>query len=104
MGNNDTGSTFRNLLQRQGYQDLDDVLAKGRDKGRKEGRDEGREEGLDEGREALRSALLDVLQARGLSVDESARRTVSECRDLATLRLWLTRAATAQRAAEIFDP
>ncbi|HEX4966230.1 MAG TPA: Uma2 family endonuclease [Thermoanaerobaculia bacterium] len=50
--------TLRNLLQRQGYRDLDEV------------RGEGREEGQ---QRALRESILDVLQARGLAADDAAR-------------------------------
>ncbi len=77
--------TFRNLLQRQGYRDLDEV------------RTEGREEGQ---LEALRGAILDVLEARGLELDAAAREAVSSCTDAETLRRWLTRAATAASSSE----
>ncbi len=75
--------TLRNLLQRQGYHDLDEV------------RDEGREE-------ALRAAVLDVLKARDLAVDDTVHAALDGCRDGKTLQLWLTRAATAQAAEEVF--
>jgi Uma2 family endonuclease len=80
--------TLRNLLQRQGYRDLDAV--------RGEGREEGREE-------ALRAAILDVLKARSLTVDEKVHATVDACRDVKTLRLWLTRAATVRTSAQVFN-
>ena len=51
---------LRNLLQRFGYQDLDAVRAEGRDEGR---------------RDEARTALLDLAEAVGLTVDEE--RTVS---------------------------
>nr|VFJ70245.1 MAG: hypothetical protein BECKFW1821B_GA0114236_11821 [Candidatus Kentron sp. FW] len=38
-------ATLRNLLQREGYEDLEAVLQEGREKGREEGREEGREMG-----------------------------------------------------------
>lgn len=71
--------TFRNLLQRQGYEDLADVRS-----------------------EALRNSVVDVLEARGLTVDESIRQALADCRDPDTLRRWLTRAATVSSSAEIF--
>lgn len=80
--------TLRNLLQRQGYHDLDAV------------RGEGREEGC----EALRATILDVLEARGLAVDENAHVVLGGCHDLKTLRLWTTRAATVATTVEVFQP
>jgi len=75
--------TFRNLLQRQGYRDLDEV------------RNEGQ-------LQALRDSILAVLQARGLSVDDAARSALAAIADLAVLRRLLTRAATASTADEVF--
>jgi len=90
-------ATLRNLLQRQGYDDLDEV--------RNEGRAEGREEGRAEGRvQSLRQAILAVLSTRGLTVDEAVRAALEECRDLPTLELWLSRAAVAGASSEIFAP
>lgn len=91
--------TLRNLLQRQGYQDLDDV----RGEGRKEGQEEGRKEGQEEGAQALRGALFGVLEARGLPLDAVAHARVDGCHDLKTLQLWLTRAATVPDVAQVFD-
>ncbi|MFL6236660.1 MAG: Uma2 family endonuclease [Thermoanaerobaculia bacterium] len=79
--------TFRNLLQRQGYRDLDEV------------RGEGRQEGQ---QQALRDSILAVLQARGLTVDGAARSALEAIDDLAVLRRLLTRAATAPTADEVF--
>ncbi len=75
--------TLRNLLQRRGYRDLDEVRTEGRE-------------------EALRVAVLDVLKARGLTVDDATRATLAGCRDLKTLQLWLIRAATVQATLQIF--
>jgi hypothetical protein len=75
--------TFRNLLQRQGYRDLDEV------------RNEGQ-------LQALRDSILAVLQARGLTVDGAARSALEAIDDLAALRRLLTRAATAATADEVF--
>ena len=49
--------TLRNLLQRQGYESLDDV--------REEGRGEGREEGHEDG---LRTAIRDLCEAFGIAL------------------------------------
>lgn len=75
--------TFRNLLQRQGYRDLDEV------------RNEGQQQ-------ALRDSIFNVLQARGLAVNDAARFALAAIDDLSALRRLLTRAATASTADEVF--
>jgi hypothetical protein len=79
--------TLRNLLQRQGYRDLDAI------------RGEGRQEGQ---QQALRESILAVLQARGLPVDDVARSALEAIDDPVALRRLLTRAATASTADEAF--
>jgi len=71
-------ATFRNLLQRQGYESLEAV------------RDEGRAQ-----------ALLAVLAARGIAVPEEARARILACRDVAQLDAWIQRAAIAHALAEV---
>jgi Uma2 family endonuclease len=83
--------TFRNLLQRQGYRDLDEVRGEGRNEGRQEGQ-----------LQALRDSILSVLQARGLTVDGAARSALEAIDDPAALHRLLTRAATAPTADEVF--
>ncbi len=63
-------------------------------------RDEGRAEGEAKG-EA--KALLLVLAGRGIDVSDEARERITNCTDHAALSTWLTRAATATSAAEIFE-
>ncbi|MEE8525597.1 MAG: Uma2 family endonuclease [Thermoanaerobaculia bacterium] len=79
--------TLRNLLQRQGYRDLEQV--------RGEGREQGREE-------TLRAAVVAVLKARGFTVDDAIHAALDACRDSQTLQLWLTRAATTRTPAQVF--
>lgn len=76
--------TLRNLLQRRGYESLDEV--------REEGREEGRAQ-----------ALLDVLEARGLTVSAAVRDRVLGTRDPEVLRGWLVRALTVSRAEELLE-
>jgi hypothetical protein len=66
-----------------------------------QGRAEGREEGLHAGETA---ALFEVLDARGLAVDDEARQQIQACTDLAQLKRWLRKAATAQSVQELFEP
>ncbi|HEV7670403.1 MAG TPA: Uma2 family endonuclease [Thermoanaerobaculia bacterium] len=75
--------TLRNLLQRQGYQDLDEIRSEGQ-------------------QQALRESILAVLEARGLSVDDAARSVLEATDDPDALRHRLTRAATAATTEEVF--
>ncbi|MEO7327065.1 MAG: Uma2 family endonuclease [Minicystis sp.] len=76
--------TLRNLLQREGYQSLDDV--------REEGREEGRAR-----------AVLAVLAARGVPVPDEIAARILACHEAATLDGWLRRAATAERLSDVLD-
>lgn len=79
--------TLRNLLSAKGYGSLDAV--------RNEGREEGREE-------ESRSAIVAIIEARGWSLDDDTSQRIAACRDLPTLRTWLTRAVTASSAEGLF--
>lgn len=56
-------------------------------------------QGRQEGEQA---ALLEVLDARGLQVDEPARQRIMTCTDLAQLKSWLRKAARAESIQELF--
>jgi hypothetical protein len=73
----------------------DDGVSKGEAKGKAEGKAEG---------EAVhaRTALLTVVTARDISLDDDQRATIGACADVATLDTWLARAARATSASEIF--
>ena len=60
--------------------------------------DELRAEGRIEGRA---EAVLRILIARGIAVDENARKLILTCRDMATLDQWLNRALTATRSSDL---
>lgn len=62
---------------------------------------QGREQGLHEGE---RAALLEVLDARGLQVDEPTRQQILACTDPAQLKLWLRKAVSVQATRELFEP
>lgn len=72
----------------------------GRAEGREKGRAEGREKGQVEGRA---QAILDVLEARGISVPDGTRERITTSSDLDELGLWVRRAATLDRVEELFD-
>ena len=68
-----------------------------------QGREEGRREGLQQGRhEGEQEALLEVLDARGLQVDDSAHQRIMACTDLSQLKRWLRKAVTAESVQELF--
>jgi hydrogenase maturation protease len=81
-------ATFRNLLQRLGYEDLDQV------------RDEGREQGRAEG---LAIAILTLLRGRGIPVPDAAEQRIRACTDVDRLAAWLLAAASADRAERVFE-
>jgi Uma2 family endonuclease len=91
--------SLKHLLQRKGYDSLDDVYKKGRDEGYGKGHDEGRTEGA---RLHARASLVRVLTKRGLTLSDAQRERVAACDDLATLETWLDRALDATRADDVF--
>jgi len=97
------------LMQRGTYEYQSEFarkyVAQGREEGREEGRQEGRQEGREEGlHEGERAALLEVLDARGLQVDEPTRQRILACTELSQLKLWLRKAVSVQAAQELFEP
>jgi predicted transposase/invertase (TIGR01784 family) len=62
---------------------------------------EGRAEGEARGKAA---AVLAVLAARGIEVDEETRARIAACTDGATLDRWIVRAATTSSAAALTSP
>lgn len=86
-------ATLRNLLQRQGYADLDAVL----DRGRQEGKAEGKAEGI-------ATAVVSLLRGRGLTVPAELEAEIMACRDRAQLDRWLLAAATVDRAELLSSP
>ncbi len=77
---------FRNLLQQEGYASLEEVRAEGEAQGEVQ---------------SLRSAILEVLTARGLSADEDLRTALERAHDLAILRSALRQAAVAATPEEV---
>jgi hypothetical protein len=48
-------------------------------------------------------AVFQVLEARGVRVDDASRHRVQGCMDVATLERWHKRALTATRISEVLD-
>lgn len=74
--------SFRNLLQRHGYESLESVHAEGE-------------------AAALRAAILEVFAVRGMTVGEEEQAIIAGCRDLARLRHWHRPAITAASPADL---
>ncbi len=65
---------------------------------------QGRQEGIQEGE--LRGelgALLEVLDSRGLKVDDEARQRILACTDPAQLKRWLRQVAKVESVEELFE-
>ena len=80
------------------------LRAEGKAQGVAQGVAQGKALGVVEGE--LRRAgtsILTVLEARGLSVSAEVRARIEGCQDLEVLQHWLTRAATATSADQIFE-
>lgn len=92
-------ATLRNLLQREGYEDLEAVLREGRQEGHEAGREEGHEAGREEG---LAESVLTLLQGRGITVPGDVETRITACRDTTALKTWLLAAARVDRAEAIF--
>jgi hypothetical protein len=61
------------------------------------------EEGREEGRAVIREALLELLDSRGLAIDDDTRTRITACRDTARLRTWLRRAPHADGTSQLFE-
>jgi hypothetical protein len=71
-------------------------MAEGEAKGLAEGEAKGEARGLVK-------AVLRLLDARGVHVDDASRQRIQGCMDVATLERWLDRALSATRLAEVLD-
>ncbi|OJT21354.1 hypothetical protein BO221_26385 [Archangium sp. Cb G35] len=78
----------------------EDMMERGVQKGLAMGRQEGRQEGRAEG---LSGAVVRILTARGVHVDEAARQRILTCTDMATLERWFDRALNATTLSDVLD-
>ena len=83
-------TAFRNLLQRRGYESLDEVIEKGAEKE------------LDRVLGELRDELRRNLEAGGICLSGEQGRAIEVCRDFLLLTRWIRRAALASSADEVF--
>ena len=92
------------LIEQGREQGREQGLQEGLNKGLREGLNKGRTEGLAEGRARERAeAVLRILAARDIAVDEQARQLILSCSEMATLERWFDRALKAARIADVFD-
>ena len=69
-----------------------------------EGLARGHQEGLQEGlQEGEARAVLKLLAARGLQVDEEARQRIVTCKNLEQLERWLVLAVSVRSVQELFE-
>lgn len=76
--------TLRNLLQRRGYNSLDEVRAEVRVEGRAE-------------------SVLMLLGERGLQVPDAVRARIRSCTDMGQLDAWFRKALSIDRAEALFE-
>lgn len=79
-----------------------------KERGHREGKAEGLAEGEARGEakgeaKGLSKAILRLLAARGLRVDEASQERIQNCRDVATLERWLDRSLNAARLSDVLD-
>ena len=79
---------------------LDKHFERGLQQGIAKGKAEGKAEGIAEGKA---EALLKILSARGVPVDDASRQRIMSCRDIATLDLWFSRALKATHLSEVLE-
>ena len=63
-------------------------------------RSKGREEGRAQGQV---KSILQVLDRRGIAVDDGSRERIESCTDADTLSTWLDQALTATKATGLFE-
>jgi hypothetical protein len=91
------------LMGYKGYEYQSDFAKKYFGEGVAAGRAEGVAAGRAEGVAGLIDALLALMAARALTLDEAQLLRIRACNDLGTLQAWVTRAARASTVAEVLD-
>lgn len=86
----------------------DEGYRSGKDEGYRAGKNDGYRAGTNDGYRAgtsdgMREAILLLLRARGIAVDENAFARIAACNELGILQRWLTRAVHVISASALFD-
>ncbi len=86
----------------------DEGFRAGKDEGYRAGKNDGYRAGTNDGYRAgtsdgMREAILLLLRARGIAVDENAYARIAACSEIGILQRWLTRAVYVISAPALFD-
>jgi hypothetical protein len=86
----------------------DEGYRSGKDEGYRAGKNDGYRAGTNDGyrsgtNDGMREAILLLLRARGLTVDENAYARIAACNEMGILQRWLTRAVHVLSASALFD-
>jgi hypothetical protein len=92
LGNTPGQRIWKVLMATVTYSYTSELRAKGREEGREVGRAQGQVQ-----------SILQVLDRRGITVDDGPRERIESCTDTDTLSTWLDRALTATKAADLFE-
>jgi len=90
---------WRELMRKQLIPYVSEFRRQGIEEGRAVGIEEGRAQGEAAGRA---DAILQVLDKRGIAVDEDSRERIVSCADLDILGDWLDRSLTATQVSDLF--
>jgi hypothetical protein len=93
----------RELMTKQLIPYVSEFRRQGIEEGRAEGIEAGRAEGRAQGEAAGQArAILQILDKRGIAVDDDSREQIVSCTDLDTLGNWLDRSIAATQVSDLF--
>jgi predicted transposase YdaD len=100
-----TGQVLHSVLSKQRTEELmrgygEELIERGLQQGLERGRAEGLAQGLTRGRA---EAILRILTARDVPLNESARKRILSCTDMATLDRWFDKSLNATTFSEVFE-
>jgi hypothetical protein len=94
---------WRELMRKQLIPYKSEFRREGIEEGRAVGIEEGRAEGRAQGEAVGRAdAILQILDKRGIAVDDASRERIVSCADLDVLGDWLDRSLIAARVSDLF--
>ncbi|HEY1823608.1 MAG TPA: hypothetical protein VGG83_27085 [Trebonia sp.] len=94
---------WRELMTKQLIPYVSEFRRQGIEEGRAEGRAEGRVEGRAQGEAAGQArAILQILDKRGVAVDDKSRERIASCADLDILGTWLDRSLAVAQVGDLF--
>jgi hypothetical protein len=89
------------LMQSGTYEYTSEFARRFIEQGHEQGHEQGLEQGLQRGESG---ALLTLLEARGIPVDEPSRQRIVACTDRGQLKRWLIKALSVRAIHELFEP